>query len=198
MRASRQLRTSRRWVPNRVSVAAVVVALLVANCGGGGGGDLGTDVVNFFANAFAPERTAVAFGAGRFVSVGKLFIEASDSGTGFTPVVGSDGQTIDDGVGYGVTYGAHGWLATNGFVSPDGTVWSPITIPTTATVYGAAFGAGSYALVGAGGTVLVSSDAQSWQAVDSGTNRDLLGIDYTNGQFVVVGRKGTILTSAGG
>jgi hypothetical protein len=65
-------------------------------------------------------------------------------------------------------------------------------------LHGAAFGNGTFVVVGDGGAIAISQDAVAWNVVSSGTANALLGVAYGNGVFVAVGTAGTILTSANG
>jgi photosystem II stability/assembly factor-like uncharacterized protein len=190
-------------------LAAITLAAC-ASCGGGGGSNLRKGLENL-RDGFAElervygVRSTVAFGGGRFVAVGPFGVFRSDEGTAYDLAV-NDIQTSHDVFAEdisGVAHGDAGWIATRtpglAFASADGLEWSSVSIPgPPVKIHGAAFGAGSYVLVGAAGTVLVSGDAQGWEVVESGTRGDLYGVVYASDGFVAVGTAGTILRSSDG
>ena len=60
---------------------------------------------------------------------------------------------------------------------------------------GAAFAAGKFIAVGAGGTLLTSADGTTWTAVASQTTRDLRALAFGASTIVAVGAAGTVITS---
>jgi hypothetical protein len=104
----------------------------------------------------------VAFGSGRFVTVGNL-------GTVFTSGDGITWTNVDSGFSnilYGVAYGAGKFTAvgfpstTTGFstvlTSPDGLAWTERSPGSVQTLWGVAHGNGSFVAVGEQGTIVQS------------------------------------------
>src|SRR5215475_1306780 len=69
---------------------------------------------------------------------------------------------------------------------------------TSNTLHSASFGAGSYVVVGDGGSILSSTDTITWVPRMSGTTNRLNGVRYGGSGFVAVGDHGTILNSVDG
>lgn len=91
--------------------------------------------------------------------------------------------------------------------STDSLAWSPVSSPTTNTLYSVAFGAGQFVAVGGTtnrATILNSPDGLSWNAQSNATNYNTLyAVLYAQGQFVAVGqtnaaKQATVLTSPDG
>lgn len=172
-------------------IAATVIALSLTTACGGGGGYLGK---NLFAAVLLPERGAVAYANGRFVSVGKFGVGISDDGGSFELLPSTGVYSV------AVAYGASGWVspdATGLFTSDDGLVWTKSTLPIEGAS-GVAFGAGRYVLVGTGGAIAVSDDTTTWSAVPSPTQTDLLGVAFVGNRFLGVGRGGVAIASSDG
>jgi hypothetical protein len=66
------------------------------------------------------------------------------------------------------------------------------------TLYGVAFGNGTFVAVGDNGIILTSSDGTDWTPRNSETQVALNGVTYGNGAFVAVGGNGVVLTSSNG
>lgn len=66
----------------------------------------------------------------------------------------------------------------------------------TDTLYGVAYGNGTYAAVGVGGRILRSTTGANWTIENSGVSVNLSAINYGNQTFVAVGDAGAILTSS--
>ena len=60
---------------------------------------------------------------------------------------------------------------------------------------GAAFGSGTYVLVGRGGLILRSGNARDWLHIPTGRGHDLQDVAFGSGTFVAVGNLGIILYS---
>ncbi|MDE2372115.1 MAG: hypothetical protein KGN16_24305 [Burkholderiales bacterium] len=67
--------------------------------------------------------------------------------------------------------------------------WTARTSGTTQTLYGVAYGGGTYVAVGARGTIVTSPDGVTWTASNAGTTAILYGVTYSPGwhAFVAVG-----------
>ena len=159
----------------------------------------------------AVNLNGVAFGGGRFVTVG-------DSAAAFTGLY-SYTSTNPPGVnawlpptppfpaftgnlravaytGQFVALGADGSILT----SSDGLTWTLATnaIPVSG-MNAIAFGAGVHVAVGNGGNIYTSSDLGSaWVPANSMTTNDLYSVSFLNGGFVATGAAGTLLTSGDG
>jgi hypothetical protein len=149
-------------------------------------------------NITAP-RWSVAYGAGRFVTVGNGGeISSSPDGATWT-ARGAQGARF---VNYGVAFlhtlwlavGSHGGVAT----SPDGAAWTRQTTPIGNWLRGCAHGAGRYVVAGDQGTIISSLDGVTWTSATSGTGQNLNAVAFANGRFVAVGNNGTVVTSANG
>lgn len=67
-----------------------------------------------------------------------------------------------------------------------------------AALHGAAYGNGTFVVVGDGGAIVASQDAMTWTVASSGTTNSLMRVAYGNNVFVAIGDSGTILTSPNG
>ncbi len=76
--------------------------------------------------------------------------------------------------------------------------WSPVVSPTSQNLWAACYGAGQFAAVGEGGTILTSGDGMAWTKRPSGLSLWLVSVGFGNDLFVTVGDQGTILTSRDG
>lgn len=143
--------------------------------------------------------TGVAYGNGRFVSVGiggvRQYSTDGINWTNVTPVSSDTPLKIrfingefwaPEGVGYIRR-------------STDGETWSSqIYMANTATVMrditrGEDMGGTViYMACGGSGRVKISVDGNAWYTFGTGTSFDLNGIAYGNGKFVVVGASGTV------
>ncbi|HVN13312.1 MAG TPA: M4 family metallopeptidase, partial [Kineosporiaceae bacterium] len=141
-----------------------------------------------------PILHAVAYGAGRYVSVG-------DSGQVWTSPDGANWSKRPDplaGTAVAIAYGG-GQFAAAGqqlvVTSADGLTWTDhsSTLPSGFTPRGITFGGGTWVVVGWNGNIFTSADGGTWLAADSGTTIELDDVAYGDGRFVAVG--GTILTS---
>jgi hypothetical protein len=149
----------------------------------------------------------VAYGAGRFVVVGR---ETNAAGLQIRLVLSStDGvswQRVEPGVeetllgivygnGQFVSVGAKGRVLT----SPDGLQWHKQPIETLNDLNGVTYGGGQYIAVGEGGAILRSADGTNWAPRLLG-NVELAAAAYGNGHFVIAGGDSTavILESADG
>lgn len=190
---STRFRDRRPHIRARGSVTAISVALALTTACGGGFVDT-KEIVTGLANLFVPERAAVAYGDGRFVTVGKWGITVSDNGGLFR-------NLPDTGfLSWAVAYGSSGWVAVDTaalLTSPDGLSWDRAPLPLDVG-YGAAFGIGRYVVVGTGGAIVVSEDARNWQSVASPTQQDLLGVSFVGDRFLAVGRGGSATASFDG
>lgn len=82
-----------------------------------------------------------------------------------------------------VAVGASGAVVT----SADGTLWTPRTSGTSATLRSVTYAGGRYVAVGAGGIVMVSADGVSWGQRSAGTSTELLGVVVQGSTIVAVG-----------
>jgi hypothetical protein len=73
--------------------------------------------------------------------------------------------------------------------------WTKATVPTTANLWGACYGAAQFVVVGDAGTILTSPDGTTWTQRTSGTTAWLNGVAWSGSLYVAVGDTGTILTS---
>lgn len=176
------------WVTRSVTAALA----LLTGCGG-----CGVDVEGItraFVRAFSGERSAIAFGDGRFVTTGRLGIFVSEDGRSFELIPETGFLST------AVAHGTAGWIVADInalYVSDDGLTWSPTPLPLPEG-HGAAFGAGRYVLVGPGGASAFSEDGRSWFFVATPTTEDLLGVAFVEDGFLAVGRNGAAVTSADG
>lgn len=83
------------------------------------------------------------------------------------------------------------------WTSTDGYDWTPLltTVFDNFTLYGVAYAAGKWVVVGSGGMLQTSSDGVVWTRQLSGTTSLLRGLTYANNQWVAVGTAGRIITS---
>ena len=85
-------------------------------------------------------------------------------------------------------------LTVNAPDSGLGTTWTTRILEGD-SLYGVAYGSGTFVAVGRNGTILTSPDGRSWTARTSGTSNWIEGVSYGNNTFVALGENGTILTS---
>jgi hypothetical protein len=76
--------------------------------------------------------------------------------------------------------------------------WRPMAAQGTYTLKAAAFGAGTFVVIGVNGVILSSGDGITWTPCSSGTVKELNDVTFCNNTFVVAGENGTILTSTDG
>src|SRR5262249_50092774 len=151
------------------------------------------------------DLSAVAYGAGTFVSIGSGPGSGSDGNTqGLSVAV----FTSSDGVGWvahddlntrasyigSVVYGRNVFLALGGdtqgiptlFASPDGASWRPVRSFTDYSVNHIYFGGDLFFLTGSREALWVSADGWNWADVDVGEQVYLDTIGYGNGTYVGV------------
>jgi len=89
-------------------------------------------------------------------------------------------------------------LATNVFVSTDGTQWTGQRARTRSRLsLGAiAYGGGKFVAVGAGGVCMTSLDGKTWSTDDLPAIDALQGVAFGNDTFVAVGEYGTVSSSS--
>ena len=93
-------------------------------------------------------------------------------------------------------------LSMAAFVRPVGADpldnWHPLAAQGTYTLKAAAFGAGTFVVVGGSGVILSSGDGITWTPRSYLTVNDLNDVTFCNNTFVVAGDNGMILTSTDG
>jgi photosystem II stability/assembly factor-like uncharacterized protein len=158
----------------------------------------------------AANLNGVAFGGGRFVTVGDsaavfagIYSYVSTNPPGVNawlpptppfPAFSGDLRAVAYS-GQFVALGADGSILTSG----DGLTWLLAANPVpVAGMNGIAFGGGQYVAVGSGGSVFASTDLVTWTQATSNTVNDLYGVSYQNGGYIATGAGGTLLTSPDG
>jgi hypothetical protein len=76
--------------------------------------------------------------------------------------------------------------------------WHPRASGVTNILNSAAYGNGTWVVVGNEGRLLTSADGVSWKKANSATTQALNSVIFANNLFVIVGQSGWILTSANG
>lgn len=137
----------------------------------------------------------VAFGAGRFVTVGEAF--NPDFGVGAvirTSLDGIEWSSVDSGLpGLAtVTYGKGMFVAAGAaFVatSADGVSWVPSPFDAPRQLFAIAYGDDRFVITGGHGSVFTSSDGVMWTSRNSGLSgvTFLRGVAHGGGLFVAVG-----------
>jgi hypothetical protein len=150
------------------------------------------------ATDFVANLDAVTFGSGAFVIADDFgFLYRSTDLVSWTSY--ATGISDPEGAAFVnnrfFATGNNGRFAT----SSDGTTWTTITNgATTRRLFGTAYGAGRYIMVGAKGAIISATDVMPWSAVTSPTADRIEDVIFANGLFVAVGENGTILTSSSG
>ena len=127
-----------------------------------------------------------------------------DSGTIVTSTDGVAWSKVDGGVPRtGLAYDGTQFLSldSNGTLvtSPGGLLWAPHATGVTGfSLKAAAFGAGSYAVVGDNGKILTSINLTTWQTRTSGVSGTINGLAFANHLFVGVAATNAIITSSDG
>jgi hypothetical protein len=148
----------------------------------------------------------VAFGGGRFVTVGRLgMILSTFDGANWRQ---EDSQTTDElkSVAFGKTcvvavggYYSGGTLTGTITTSDKHGQWERFDVPGLLGLLGVVHGEGRFVAIGIGGTIVSSSNGRNWTfSNDSGDDSDLLGLAFGGNRFVAVGAGGTLLTSTSG
>ena len=137
----------------------------------------------------------VAFGAGRFVTVGEAF--NPDFGLGAVIRTSRDGvewSAVESGLPglAAVTYGKDMFVAAGaGFVatSADGISWAPSPFDAPRQLFAIAYGDDRFVITGGHGSVFTSSDGFEWTSRESGVSgvTFLRGVAHGGGVFVAVG-----------
>jgi len=147
-------------------------------------------------NGSIEELLAVAYGNGRYVTVGYSF----DGGEApiLTSTDGVNWEAIDHLVGEwhfnDVIFGDNMFVATSLdkiYVSTDGVDWEQVGDIFGHLFWAVAYGGGIYAVAGEG-TIVTSTDGHSWTEDEVATDASLYAITYGGGRFVVVGYNYTI------
>lgn len=149
---------------------------------------------------------AVAYGAGRFVTVGTRYgapsIASSTDGQNWSHIPGIATNGLFDvtfGAGRFVAVGHYGAIVT----STDGLNWSNASSGgSDRNLRDITRGGGLYVAVGNGGMIFTSPDGKAWTEGDSGTANNLRAATFFQNHFVVLGDAdnagGTVLNSADG
>jgi hypothetical protein len=110
------------------------------------------------------------------------------------PIIGSSYVTATDGTST-VAVGNSGQIRR----STNGTTWSYIGTPTTATLYEVRYlNSALFIAVGASGAIVTSPDGIVWTSRTSGTAQALSSVAYGAGRYVAVGGAGAITYSSDG
>ncbi len=132
---------------------------------------------------------AMAFGGGRFVTVGYSGAVVSSEGDGWALRDSGTGEIF-----YDVAYG-NGWFVVvdnGGGVtrSPDGVNWTHQSNvnPSTPYLHEVAFGNGVFVIIDHQTNALVSVDGAAWTAHTISAPANHLGLVYAKGKFFVTGR----------
>ena len=73
------------------------------------------------------------------------------------------------------------------FTSSDGLIWNEQSSGVRESLFGAAYGNGTYLIGGFMGTILTSGNAVNWVQKNSDSGAVLTGLAYGNGTFIAVG-----------
>lgn len=139
---------------------------------------------------------AIAYGNGKFVaahSSGEMLCSVDGSVWQRKPLPGNPGITGIDYV-YG-WFVAVGMKVVNGervgaiFTSSDGLIWNEQASGVGTSLFGTAYGNGTYLIGGFVGTILTSGNAVNWVQKNSDSSAGLTGLAYGNGTFIAVGRR---------
>ncbi|MRR33536.1 hypothetical protein EG829_02405 [bacterium] len=142
------------------------------------------------------DLVAITFGGGHFVAAhnsGEMLRSVDGAVWQRTALTGNPGIT---GVDYvNGRFVAVGMKVVNGervgaiFTSSDGLTWGEQTSGVGESLFGAAYGNGTYLIGGFGGTILTSGNASNWVRKNSDSSALLTGLAYGNGTFIAVGRR---------
>ncbi len=139
------------------------------------------------------DLVAIAYGNGKFVAPNSGEMLHSVDGTAWqrTALPGNPGIT---GVDYvNGRFIAVGMKVVNGqrtgaiFTSSDGLIWNEQSSGVRESLFGAAYGNGTYLIGGFMGTTLTSGNAVNWVQKNSDSGAVLTGLAYGNGTFIAVG-----------
>ncbi|WP_276356231.1 WD40/YVTN/BNR-like repeat-containing protein [Cohnella caldifontis] len=165
----------------------------------------------------ANELNGVVFAGSQFVAVGAggTILTSADGLTWFPQNSGTDaalqhvvyGKGMFVAVGFATDYTDDFELVITPVVltSSNGTGWTVKTLDPGFVPYGAAYGNGTFAIVGASGigpsataAILTSEDGSNWMNRSPFASGQLYDVVYGNNQFVAAGSNGKILTSSDG
>ena len=138
---------------------------------------------------------AVKFGGGVFVAGGTAYIASSADGITWTANFSTLGAPIS-----ALAYGGGQFIAYLGYdvgTSPDGLTWTAQGKAPFSNIqmYGLAFAAGDFVVVGDFGSIFASHDGVTWTSVPSGTSASLRAVGAFGGTLYAAGDQGTVLTS---
>jgi hypothetical protein len=155
-----------------------------------------TDGENWSTNVVQPfglPMASVTFGNGLFVAANGSF-GISISADGFNWTNRFSGYFENVAFGNGI------FLATGEGIarSTDALTWNRVLPIQTNFLEGAAYGNGSFVVVGGNGMILTSPDGISWTQRGGGTPNNFRGIARAPAGFVAVGNQGAVWASADG
>jgi hypothetical protein len=145
---------------------------------------------------FLTRLHSVAYGQGRFVTVGQNVIAGSTNGSTWTAATITNFQyfkSVAYGNGTFVVVGEDGRFFHS---STNGLNWTVHDCGVLGPFDEVSFGNGIFIAVGDNGTILSSTDGEQWARRRSPVRNNLRGITYGNGTFVIVGNNDAILQSA--
>ncbi len=172
--------------PGFVAVGAVGNTALIDDEGGDGG------------NA-GDSLSHVAYGAERFVAVGKKGIKSSIDGAGWGNVSG--GPTTPVSV---VAYDGNKFVAllkdgSTAYTSTDGQSWTNASATgVAADMIDMIFDNGKFVAVGKAGRGCVSTNGTSWTPITLNPEDDFTAVKYGNNMFLALGAKGSVYKSSDG
>jgi hypothetical protein len=144
-----------------------------------------------------PPLTAMAGGGGEVVGISTNSFYgayATDDGYNWQPISlplrGLDGINYVNGRFFSV--GDSGLI----FISGNGIYWTNVSVATSGSFYGVAYGGGRY--VAAGSVSAISTDGFSWTTNSMSPPENIIKIVYGDNQFVPVAASGDLLSSADG
>ncbi len=138
---------------------------------------------------------SVAFGAGRYVAVGRAgTILTSTDGSTWTAQPSIPPLGFNRIVWNGSLFLAAGF-GGNVFTSPDGLAWTQRVFPGPITLIGIAYGHGKWVVTGAGGSIYTSPDAVAWTRQTTPNTETISGVAVTATGFVAVSSGGYVLTT---
>jgi hypothetical protein len=147
-------------------------------------------------------RFGIAYGGGRFVTVGLLDAFYSSDGQAWVRSETTDPSARASRL-YGACYGAGRFVGVGQnrtYTSSDGAIWTPSGLDNFGALRltSVAYGMERFIATGADGRLYTSTDGSVWTYAKSTEGPPLYGVAQGNDRWVAVGDLGTILTSTNG
>lgn len=168
-----------------------------------------TDGVNWTPTAFlsgSPGLYRATYGNGQFVVAGEDYTATSTDGVQWTAgtFTGFPGELAAGAGVFLCLSGDNGSFRYNRLQSrrvlssSDGLSWVDRTPPGINILYGAAFVAGGFLVVGNNGNLFNSPNGIDWTQISDGTDNNLRALTHGAGLYVAVGNGGNVFTSGNG